>query len=77
MQLAKKMDKIQYEYFKEHIDELGIDIGLDDMKKIWIFEINWRPGSPPAFYLETDVVRNMIRYCIYLAKQSRGCVSCD
>jgi UDP-N-acetylmuramoyl-tripeptide--D-alanyl-D-alanine ligase len=67
LQLAESMEKIQIEYFNEYIDELGFDVGLDDMNKIWIYEINWRPGCPPAFYLELDVVKNMIRYAIYLA----------
>ena len=57
-------------YFKEEIDELGIDVGLDENNKIWIFEVNWRPGCPPAFYLELDVVKNLINYAILLAKQS-------
>jgi hypothetical protein len=69
IQLAEHMDKIQQEYFSETIDELGIDVGLDDMKKIWIYEVNWRPGCPPAFYLELDVVRNLIKYAIFLSNK--------
>lgn len=67
LQLAKKMDDIQLKNYNETIDELGIDVGLDESKKIWIYEINWRPGCPPAFYLELDVVKNMIKYAVYLA----------
>jgi UDP-N-acetylmuramoyl-tripeptide--D-alanyl-D-alanine ligase len=69
LQLADHMDKIQMECFSEVIDELGIDVGLDDMGKAWIYEVNWRPGCPPAFYLEMDVVRNTIRYAMLLAKK--------
>lgn len=69
LKIAKKMEKIQLEYYNEEIDELGIDIGLDEMKNIWIYEINWRPGCPPAFYLELDVVKNMICYCKYLVNK--------
>lgn len=69
LQLANKMDEIQQSYFLETIDELGIDVALDDMGKIWIYEVNWRPGCPPTFYLELDVVRNQIRYAIFLAKK--------
>lgn len=69
LQLAKHLDYIQQERFSETIDELGIDVALDDMRKIWIYEVNWRPGCPPAFYLELDVVRNMIKYSILLAKK--------
>jgi len=67
LQLANNLEQIQYDYFKENIDELGIDIGLDDTRKIWIYEVNWRPGCPPSFYLELDVVKNMVRYAMYLA----------
>lgn len=69
LQLADHMDQLQQEGFSETIDELGIDVALDDMRKIWIYEINWRPGCPPAFYLELDVVRNMIRYAMFLARE--------
>ncbi len=68
--IAKKMDEIQLRYFNETIDELGVDIGLDDMNKIWIYEVNWRPGCPPAFYLELDVVKNMIHYAMFLARDT-------
>ncbi|KGP77106.1 alpha-L-glutamate ligase [Desulfosporosinus sp. Tol-M] len=69
LQLADHIDQIQQNTFSETIDELGIDVALDDLRKIWIYEINWRPGCPPAFYLELDVVRNMIRYAMFLAKE--------
>ncbi len=68
--LARHMDELQDQHYSETIDELGIDVALDDLGKIWIYEVNWRPGCPPTFYLELDVVINTIRYCIYLAKQS-------
>ncbi|QVK17203.1 YheC/YheD family protein [Mycoplasmatota bacterium] len=71
IKLSKKMDELQLKFFNETIDELGIDAGLDDMNKIWIFEVNWRPGCPPTFYLELDVVKNTINYAIYLAKNQR------
>ncbi len=69
LKLSKKMDDIQIQYFNETIDELGIDVGIDERNKIWIFEVNWRPGCPPTFYLELDVVKNMIHYAIYIAKR--------
>jgi UDP-N-acetylmuramoyl-tripeptide--D-alanyl-D-alanine ligase len=72
IQLSQHIDKIQKDYFGETIDELGIDVGLDDMGKIWIYEINWRPGCPPTFYLELDSVRNMIRYAIFLAHKNQA-----
>lgn len=75
LQLADHMDQLQREHFSETIDELGIDVALDDMRKIWIYEVNWRPGSPPAFYLELDVVRNMIRYALFLAREHQANVN--
>ena len=71
IQFAKHMDEIQLSNFNETIDELGIDVALDDLGKIWIFEVNWRPGCPPAFYLELDVVKNMIRYAMFLAQNNQ------
>ncbi|WP_139368034.1 YheC/YheD family endospore coat-associated protein [Priestia abyssalis] len=54
--------------YDEPLDELGIDVGLDSNQKIWIFEVNWRPGTPPTFSLELDVAKQMIRYARYLAE---------
>ncbi len=71
IQLARHMDEVQQKYFSERIDELGIDVGLDDLGKIWIYEVNWRPGCPPTFYLELDVVRNMIKYAMFLAREHK------
>ncbi|MFF2793588.1 YheC/YheD family protein [Lysinibacillus xylanilyticus] len=71
LSLARHLDEIQMEQFGEVIDEIGIDVGLDEQRKIWMYEVNWRPGCPPAFYLELDVVINTIRYAMYLAK-NRG-----
>ena len=39
-------------------DELGIDVGIDEDQKLWLFEVNWRPGAPNIFNLELDVARN-------------------
>lgn len=71
LRLAEHLDGLQREAFGEVLDELGIDVGLDDMGKIWIYEVNWRPGCPPSFYLELDSVTHMIRYAAYLARKQR------
>lgn len=68
LSLAQHLDEIQMNKFGEVIDEIGIDVGVDEQQKIWIYEVNWRPGCPPAFYLELDVVRHSIQYAVYLAK---------
>ncbi|MFF5997079.1 YheC/YheD family protein [Lysinibacillus sp. KU-BSD001] len=67
LSLARHLDEIQMVKFGEIIDEIGIDVGLDENQKIWIYEVNWRPGCPPAFYLELDVVKHTIQYAKYLA----------
>jgi UDP-N-acetylmuramoyl-tripeptide--D-alanyl-D-alanine ligase len=67
LSLARHLDELQMLEYSEVIDEIGIDVGLDENQKLWIYEVNWRPGCPPAFYLELDVVRNTIQYAIYLA----------
>lgn len=67
LSLARHLDDIQMVKFQEVIDEIGIDVGLDENGKLWIYEVNWRPGCPPAFYLELDVVKHTIQYAHYLA----------
>lgn len=68
LSIAKHLDDLQMRMYGEIIDEIGIDIGLDENLKIWIYEVNWLPGCPPTFYLEMDVVIHSIRYAVYLAK---------
>lgn len=57
--------------YEDPLDELGIDVGLDRDGKIWIYEVNWRPGQPVLFYLEMDVAKKMIQYATYLAKEHK------
>ncbi|WP_438318264.1 YheC/YheD family protein [Sporosarcina sp. FA9] len=71
LSLANHLDELQMIQYGEVIDEMGIDIGLDENHKLWIYEVNWRPGCPPAFYLELDVVKNGIKYAIYLAQNQK------
>lgn len=54
------------DYYQAPLDELGIDVGIDENKKIWLFEVNWRPGS---VFLELDAAINTIQYASYLAQQ--------
>ncbi|MCG7345199.1 YheC/YheD family protein [Sporosarcina sp. ACRSL] len=72
LSLANHLDELQMEKFGEVIDEIGIDIGMDEQRKLWIYEVNWRPGCPPAFYLELDVVKNTIQYAMYIAKNQKA-----
>jgi UDP-N-acetylmuramoyl-tripeptide--D-alanyl-D-alanine ligase len=69
LQLAAHMDKIQRELYDEELDELGIDIGIDKGGKIWIYEVNWRPGYPPSMNLDLNVVKNTVQYAMFLAKK--------
>lgn len=52
-------------------DELGIDVGIDENQKLWLFEVNWRPGAPMIFNCELDVARNTVLYAKYLATNSK------
>lgn len=54
--------------YKNKLDELGIDIGIDENKKIWIYEVNWRPGSA---YRGLDAAMNTIPYAAYLARKHK------
>lgn len=55
-------------YEHSSFDELGIDVGIDEKRKLWLFEVNWRPGPPMIFNLELDVARNTLHYAAYLAR---------
>lgn len=55
-------------YHGELFDEFGVDIGIDENQKLWLFEVNWRPGPPMIFDCELDVARNTILYAKYLAQ---------
>ncbi len=72
LSLAKHLDELQMEKYGEMIDEIGVDVGMDEQQKLWIYEVNWRPGCPPAFYLELDVVKNTIKYAMYIAKNQKA-----
>lgn len=65
LDLGAHMDEI----YGESFDELGIDVGIERNEKIWLYEVNWRPGAPPVFYFELDVIINSLQYASYLAKQ--------
>ncbi len=54
--------------YKSGFDELGIDIGLDEDKKIWIYEVNWRPGH---IFLQAKASYNAIKYANYLAIKNK------
>lgn len=52
--------------YNHDFDELGIDVGIDTQQKLWIFEVNWRPGSKNR---EFEVAKRLIPYCRYLMTQ--------
>lgn len=54
------------------LDELGIDVGIDENQRLWLFEVNWRPGIPIIFNSELDVARNTIHYAKYLALNNKN-----
>ena len=50
------------ELYNKPLDELGIDIGIDHEHKLWIYEVNWRPGSK---HREFEVAKNLVKYAEY------------
>lgn len=54
--------------YRHDFDELGIDLGLDENGKLWLFEVNWRPGSK---HRELEVAKRLIPYCRYLAEKNK------
>ncbi|MGM0876077.1 MAG: YheC/YheD family protein [Bacillota bacterium] len=58
-------------YDSVSLDELGIDVGIDENQKLWLFEVNWRPGPPNIYNLELDVAKNTILYAKYLADTNK------
>jgi len=64
--LAAHLDEVCGKSF----DELGIDVALDGQGRIHLFEVNWKPGVPVTFYMELDVARRSIQYCMYLANNN-------
>ncbi|NEY70576.1 YheC/YheD family protein [Bacillus mesophilus] len=56
--------------YDDQLDELGIDIGIDKNRKAWIYEVNWRPGTPPTYSLELDVARNMVGYAAHIVRKN-------
>ncbi|WP_281659052.1 YheC/YheD family protein [Halobacillus sp. Cin3] len=50
-------------------DEIGIDAAVDRHQKLWIYEVNWRPGSR---HREFSIARHMIPYACYMAQQYKS-----
>jgi len=71
LKLAVHMDRIQKEQYNEKLDELGIDIGLDENQRIYIYEINWRPGYPPSMNADLNVIKNQVQYSLFLAAKKK------
>lgn len=52
--------------YEHSFDELGIDVAIDANQRLWLFEVNWRPGSKNR---EFDVAKRLIPYCKYLINE--------
>jgi glutathione synthase/RimK-type ligase-like ATP-grasp enzyme len=53
--------------YEHSFDELGIDVAIDANQRLWLFEVNWRPGSKNR---EFDVAKRLIPYCKYLINEN-------
>jgi glutathione synthase/RimK-type ligase-like ATP-grasp enzyme len=49
--------------YEHSFDELGLDVAIDANQRLWVFEVNWRPGSKNR---EFDVAKRLIPYCKFL-----------
>lgn len=67
--LANHLDDLQVKSHRHKFDELGIDIGIDEFDHIWIYEVNWLPGTPHSFYGKFGIEQNTIRYAASLRKK--------
>ncbi|MCA1011487.1 YheC/YheD family protein [Halobacillus halophilus] len=55
-------------YQNKSFDELGIDVAIDQEWRIWIYEVNWRPGSKNR---EFSVAKQIVPYAKTLAEKAR------
>ncbi|MEF2889272.1 MAG: YheC/YheD family protein [Turicibacter sanguinis] len=69
IKLANHLDDLQEKSHLHKFDELGIDIGIDEHNNIWIYEVNWLPGTPHSFYGKYGIETNTIRYAASLCKK--------
>lgn len=69
LHLATHLDELQLKYHSQQLDELGIDVGIDENNRIWLYEVNWLPGMPRDYYGKKGVEQNTIRYAIFLANK--------
>lgn len=58
------------ELYNHKFSELGVDIGLDENRKIWIYEVNRR--HPGQIFIESRWARNAVMYALYVAKKNRS-----
>ncbi|WP_410497254.1 YheC/YheD family protein [Cellulosilyticum sp. ST5] len=65
LELAAHFEKQAHKEF----DQLGIDVGIDEQKRFWLYEINGRPGYPPSLFGKVGMEKNLISYAIHLANK--------
>ncbi|MCL2002574.1 MAG: YheC/YheD family protein [Oscillospiraceae bacterium] len=73
LQLARHMDEIQQDLYGEELDELGIDAGLEN-GRLYLYEVNWRPGFPPYNGVDLTVIRNSVRFAMRLAERKKSAI---
>ncbi len=56
-----KIAKALEESFNKPIGELGIDMGIDENRNIWMFEANSKPGR--SIFQKIDTLRSLSMYC--------------
>lgn len=80
-EMKKKLQQLSYqicekieESYQKRQAELGLDLAIDRDERIWLIEVNIKPGKIPfrsvfPFRSVEDGVRMPIQYASYLAKQ--------
>ncbi|WP_163537148.1 YheC/YheD family protein [Gracilibacillus sp. YIM 98692] len=71
IETAINLSKIVDRSIHGTIGELGFDIGIDEEKKLWLFEINAKPGwmvfdHPQLSHLSRDVFSSLYQYAFFL-----------
>ena len=59
------------------LGELGLDLGIDRNGRIWLFEVNSKPGRSifkhPALRSDgRNTLRHLVNYCMYLGRNRKA-----
>ncbi|XMB87166.1 YheC/YheD family protein [Mycoplasmatota bacterium WC44] len=61
LQISEYLD----EHYNNKLNQLGVDVCIDKSNKLYLIEVNWRPGLPVLFSDNINHIKNLIKYSIY------------